>query len=317
MELATSDIIAIGSAVISTLTLIHTVQSAKANSLQIEELARRYERHTGLIATHQASQKYVALLSDVSLRFEEILAKLAYPASEAQRAIGEVFDSFDSKPGEHPYLRHAFQDLVDRVRKAYDFELTYQTGLNLADRIRQLKFIRSEFDQYMEARADTPPKKSFFDLFFKRQSQPASPEDYIRRSAEFWQSLNSIYERIPREREPEVFSKALECIAEYRRLHEASRDELQELELRLENGLKENSLELIKIENTPILGDKYTRTKGDIARALAFYFPDFYHIESIQVEDGIAYSLYAGSILRIMADHHTWGRLGGRRLYMR
>lgn len=316
MELAASDIIAAGSAVVSTLTLIHTVQSAKSNNLQIEELARRYERHTGLIATHQASQKYVTLLSDVSLRFEEILAKLAYPASEAQRAIGEVFDLFDTKRGDHPYLRHAFQDAVDRVRKAYDYELTYQTGLNLADRIRQLKFVRPDFERYVEARNEVAPKKSIFD-FFKRRPRPTSPEAYIEQSEEFWESLKSIYERIPHKQEPEVFFKTLKCISEYRKLHEQSRDELRELELRLENGLKENSLELFRIQNTPILGDRYMRTKGDIARVLAMYFPDFYGIESVRVEDGIAYALYAGSVLRIMADHHSWGNMGGPRFYMR
>lgn len=304
MEFQTSDLIAMCSLIIALLAYRHTVKSSQSTSSQIQKTSERYFNLSSNIALAEASKKYVLLLSDVSREFEEITRELSYPALVASRNIGASFDMYDKKISDHPYLRHCFNNAITIVREAYDYELTYQTGLNITDRIRSLKYIKD--DIYQNNKLEQ--KNSIFS-FFKKECSSQTPEEKISSSTLFWDSVKEIYARISSEDEHKVFKETLKHLSQYRKLHENKRERLNELEKKLESAIKENALEMFDIQDIPNLGPKLYRVKSDICRYKELYFPDFHGIESTPISDGIAYSIYSGSIVLIASQHFMWGTI--------
>lgn len=304
MEVETSDLIAIFSLIFAFLAYRHSVKSSQSTSEQMQKISEEHLRLSSNVALTEASQKYVLLLSDVNRQFEMITKELAYPALAASRSIGECFDKYDTRSSGHPYLRHCFHKAITLVREAYDHELTYQTGLNLTDRIRSLKHIKDDVRHY----GKSEHKKSIFS-FLRIKCPPQSPEEKINSSTVFWDSVKEIYTRIPSSEEPSLFNDALAYLDEYRKLHESKREQLRKLEEKLEEAIKENALEMFDIGDVPNLGQRFYRVKGDIGRYRELYFPDFHGIESVQILDGIAYSIYAGSIAFIASQHFMWGKI--------
>jgi len=297
-----SDAIAFFSLIVAFMAYRHTVMSSRDNAKQIQDISNKHLRLSSNIAISEASQKYVSLLSNVNREFEEIVSKLAYPSLKASIKIGNVFDDFDTQNQAHPYLRHAFHTGIRVVREAYDKELTYQTGLNLVSRLRALKFIKGDVATYQPEK----PDRSIF-AFLRKQKKPNGPEEIINASIVFWDSLKTIYDRIPEEKEAELFNRIHPYIAEYSRLHREFRQRLEELEKQLEDAIKENSLEMFEIREVPSLGTKFYRVKGDIDRVRELYFPDLHGLDGISVHDGISYSFYAASVLFIVSQHFMWG----------
>jgi len=303
VTIETSDAIAFFSLIIAFVAYRHTVTSSRDNAKQIQDISNTHLRLSSNIAISEASQKYVLLLANVNREFEEIVSKLAYPALIASTKIGDVFDEFDTQNQARPYLRHAFHTGVTVVREAYDKELTYQTGLNLASRLRALKFIKGDVATYQPEK----PDRSIF-AFLRKHNKPNGAEEIINASMVFWDSLKKIYDRIPEEKEAALFHRIHPYIEEYSRLHRESRQRLEELEKQLEAAIKENSLEMFEIRDVPSLGTKLYRVKGDIGRVRELYFPDLHGLDGISVNDGIAYSLYAASVLFIVSQHFMWGK---------
>lgn len=304
MEVETSDLIAICSLIIAFLAYKHSVKSSQSTSAQMQKISEEHLKLSSNVALTEASQKYVLLLSDVNRQFEMITKELAYPALVASRNIGECFDKYDNRKSGHPYLRHCFDKAITLVREAYDHELTYQTGLNLTGRIRSLKYIKDDVSRYEKSE----PERSIFS-FLKKERLPQSPEEKINSSTDFWENVKEIHTRISGDEEPNLFNETLGYLDEYRKLHESKREQLQELEERLEEAIKENALEMFDIGDITNLGQKFYRVKGDIGRYRQLYFPDFQGIDSLQISDGIAYSIYAGSIVFIASQHFMWGKI--------
>lgn len=304
MAVETSDLIAICSLGVAFFAYMHAVKSSQSTSVQIQKISEEHLRLSSSVALNEASQKYVSLLADVNQEFERITKELAYPALVASRSIGEVFDKYDTQDIGHPHLRHCLHTALTIVREAYDHELTYQTGLNLMDRIRALKYIKNDVSQYEKA----SPEKSLFS-FLKKERPPQTPEEKINSSTAFWDSVKEIYTRIPSNAEPQLFKDTLSHLKEYRKLHESKRDQLKSLEEKLESAIKENALEIFDIRDIPNLGQKFFRVKSDIGRYRELYFPDFHGIETQNILDGIAYSIYSASIAFIASQHFMWGKI--------
>lgn len=304
MVVETSDLIVLCSLGVAFFAYRHAVKSSQSTSAQIQKISEEHLRLSSNVALNEASQKYVSLLADVNQEFEQITKELARLALVASRSIGESFDKYDTQDSGYPYLRHCFHNAITIVREAYDHELTYQTGLNLADRIRSLKYIKDDVNQYKK----TSPEKSIFS-FLKRERPPQTPEEKINSSTVFWDSVKEIYTRIPSDNEPQLFKDALNHLEEYRKLHESKRDQLNNLDKKLESAIKENTLEMFDIRDIPNLGQKFYRVKSDIGRYRELYFPDFHGIETVNISDGIAYSIYSGSIAFIASQHFMWGKI--------
>ncbi|HAS8552038.1 hypothetical protein [Vibrio harveyi] len=304
MELTISELISLLSLVIAFLAYRHTVNSSLSTAKQIQNISDDHLRLNSNVALAKSSQKYVLLLHEVNSQFEEITEELSYPALKASTDIGELLDKYDDSGTGHPYLRHCFHKMITIVREAYDHELTYQTGLNLTSRVRSLKFIKDDVLEYEKNK----PKKPVFS-FLKKEAPPKTPEEYINLSTTFWDSAKEIYTRVPRAKESEVFKETLNIIQTYRELHESKRELLEKLENKLELAIKENSLETYDIRDIPNLGSKFYRVKGDIGRYRQLYFPDFYNLEKVSVCDGVAYSVYAGSIMFMASQHFMWGKI--------
>ncbi|TWC21576.1 MULTISPECIES: hypothetical protein [unclassified Pseudomonas] len=302
MTVSISEVTALLSLFVAFVAYRNSVVSSRDNSKKIDKIANDYMVLTSNIAISEASKKYISLLSEVNKEFECIVAKLAHPALSGSVNIGDVFDEFDAQRHSHPYLRHALNTSVRVVREAYDYELTYQTGLNLVSRLRALKFIKGDVVLYESEKS----KASVF-AFLKKKSVPQGPEEIIAESSVFWESLGSVYNRIPEEKESELFRKVLPCIQEYIALHSEYRPRLKVLEEKLEDAIKENSLEMFNIRDVSGLGEKFYRVKGDIGRMRELYLPDFYRIEEVPVSEGVSYSLYAASVLFIASQHFMWG----------
>lgn len=304
MAVETSDLIALCSLGVAFIAYRHAVKSSQSTTAQINKISEEHLRLSSNVALNEASKKYVSLLADVNQEFELITKELAYPALVASRSIGESFDKYDTQDSGQPYLRHCFHNAITIVREAYDNELTYQTGLNLTDRIRSLKYIKDDVNQYEK----TSPEKSLFS-FLKKERPPQTPEEKINSSTAFWDSVKEIYIRIPSNDESKLFRDVLNHLDEYRKLHESKLGQLKELEEKLESAIKENALEIFDIRDIPNLGQKFYRVKSDIGRYRELYFPDFHGIETVNISDGIAYSIYSGSIALIASQHFMWGKI--------
>lgn len=302
MTIATSDFIALCSLIVAFFAYRHSVTSSQDNAKQIQIISNTHFQLSSNIAISEASQKYVSLLANVNREFEEIVGKLADPAARASRLIGDTFDDFDSQQLTLPYLRHAFHTAITVVREAYDEELTYQTGLNLVFRLRALKFIKGDVATYQP---ETPDRSIF--SFLKKQNKPNNPEEIINASTAFWDSLKTIYSRIPEEKEAALFRHIYRYIEEYSCLHRESHQRLDALEKQLEDAIKENSLEMYQIRDVPSLGTKFYRVKGDIGRIRELFLPDLDGLGGHPTQDGVAYSLYAACVLYIVSQHYMWG----------
>ncbi len=303
MEISVSELLAFFSVIVAALAYRHSVESSNASSKQIQEISNNYLRMTSNIALNQASQKYVLLLKEVNDEFEGIVNKISSHALEGSMNIGNIFDSIDTNAMSHPHLRHAFHECITTVRNAYDRELTYQTGLNLMSRIRFLKYIKNDVVSYSKSKVG----KSLF-TFFKKSTKNKTPEEIINTSTQFWESLKIIYERTPLNSEPELFRKVSECVSEYSKLHKEVRCNLESLEKKLEDAVKENELETFDIRENAGLGYKLYQVKGDIGRYRELYFPDLHGLDDVPVHEGVAYSIYIGSVLYVASQYHAWGR---------
>jgi hypothetical protein len=304
MEIQTSDLIAFTSLAVAIMAHRHSVNSSRENDRRVDKIVETYLAHSSSIALAEQSQKYVTLLARVNKDFEEIMDRLAYPALRASTRIGEVLDQFDNEQGQHPYLRHALNTAVEAVLRAYDRELTYQTGLNLASRLRELKHVRKDVASY---EPENPPPRIV--SFLRRRREPTSPEEKLSASPSYWESLKSLYARVPRSAEPELFRQVLALTRDFSELHKEARPRLSELEHELESALRENAFEMYELRKVPGLGPRFDRVKGDIDRVSELYFPDFFGIENFDVGEGIAYSLYAATVLYIVSQRFMWGRL--------
>ncbi|MCP1479518.1 hypothetical protein J2Y88_001829 [Pseudomonas chlororaphis] len=306
MSLSVSEVIALFSLGVAVFAYRHSVGAAQRNSRQIEEIASNQMRLSSSIAMGEASQKYVALLSDVNREFEGMVKKLSHAALMATTNICSTLDEFDTDRTAHPRLRHALHDCVEIVRQAYDQELSYQTGANLAFRLRSLKSIKDDIAAY-----ESPKGMDSIFSFLRQQPRPSRPEELIHGSALFRNSLKTLYKRIPADREAMLFTQVVPHIKEFVELHSEYRDRLRALELQLDEAIKENSLEMFKICNVPGLGPEFYRVKGDICRISNLYFPDLYRAEEIaeHIQDGVAHSLYVASTLFIVSQHFMWGKI--------
>ncbi|WP_374288100.1 hypothetical protein [Pseudomonas fluvialis] len=304
MEVTASELIALFSLAVAFLAYRHSVKSSLSTAQQMQRISDDHLQLSANVALTEASQKYVLLLSKINRSFEEIVSELAYPALKASTKIGESLDKYDELSVGHSHLRHCFHKAISVVREAYDHELTFQTGLNLTSRLRSLKFIKDDVAQYEK----NQPGKSIFS-FLRKEKAPHTPEEHINLSTAFWDSAKEIYSRIPSNKEPEVFKDTLNALEKFIQLHESKRELLESLENELEQAIKENAFEMFEIRDIPNLGPKFYRVKGDIGRLRELYFPDFHSIESVPVSDGIAYSIYAGSIVYIVSQHFMWGEI--------
>jgi len=66
---------------------------------------------------------------------------------------------------------------------------------------------------------------------------------------------------------------------------------------------------MFDIREIPNLGSKFYRVKGDIGRIRELNFPDLHGLEEINVSDGIAYSVYVGSVVFLTSQHFMWGKM--------
>jgi len=299
-----SVIIALFSLVVACLAYRHAVTSSAATSKQINKVSEDHLKLSSNIALTEASQKYVVLLNEVNLEFEGIIKDLSYPALKASREIGEALEKYDNSTSSSPALRHCFHNAITVVREAYDQELTFHTGSNLVSRIRYLKFIKGDVSSYEKS----DHQKSIFS-FLKKDELPKTPEQLINRSTVFWDAVKEIYSRVPSNKECEYFRDTLGIISEYIQLHESKRQSLDNLERKLEDAIKENGLEMFDIREIPNLGSKFYRVKGDIGRIRELHFPDLHGLEEINVSDGIAYSVYVGSVVFLTSQHFMWGKM--------
>jgi hypothetical protein len=237
------------------------------------------------------------------MEFEEIVKNLSAPARSVCTKIGIVFDQFDSEQMAHPCLSHAFETSISIVRKAYDKELISQTGDNLEWRIEALRFLKDDVIKYKKVKL----KKSIFS-FWKKLQNPKTPEEIIDSSTDFWNSVETIYDRIPENKVADLFIQTSKHLSEYSQLHNEIIEKLESLERRLEDAIKENTLEMFNIEEIPNLGQKFYRVKGDIDRYKKLSFLDYYEMGNDLVYDGIGHSIYAGSIVFIASQHFMWGK---------
>jgi hypothetical protein len=303
MKVGPSEIIAFLSFLVAFAAFRHSIRSSKSMSKQIQNISDSHLRLSSNVAFSQASQEYVSLLSEVNMEFEEIVKNLSTPAHEVCIKIGNVFNQFDSEQRVHPYLSDAFDTSISIVSKAYGKELIYQTGGNLKWRINALRFLKDDVVKYKKAKL----KKSIFS-FLKKLQNPKTPEEIIDSSTDFWNSVETIYDRIPEDKVPELFNKISKHLSEYSQLHNEIIEKLESLERRLEEAIKKNKLEIFNIEAIPNLGKKFYRVKGDIDRYKKLSIIDYHEIGSDFVSDGIAYSICAGSIIFIASKHFMWGK---------
>jgi hypothetical protein len=299
-----SEIIALFSLAVAFFAYKHAVTSSAATSKQIHLIAEDHLKLSSNIALTEASQKYVLLLNEVNQDLEGIIKELSYPALKASTEIGEALEQYDNATSSSPSLRHCFHNAITVVREAYDQELTFQTGSNLVSRIRHLKFIKDDVSNYEKF----DPEKSIFS-FLKKEEPPKTPEQQINRSTVFWDAVKEIYSRVPSNKECEYFRDTLEILSEYRQLHESKHQLLEDLERKLEAAIKENALEMFDIRDIPNLGSKFYRVKGDIGRIRELHFPDLQGVEEYNVSDGIAYSVYAASVVFLTSQHFMWGKI--------
>lgn len=285
---------------VAALAYRYSVKSAKENRRISQEIADKHSFQLEVIERNKASEKYVKVLAEVRFELEKVVNELYYPASEANRIIGEVFDSYDRLvPHGTPYLRHALNNCIRIVYASYDSELAYQTGQNLVSRLQCFR--------YKEDNPGILYKKRSVWLNFFRSNPNYFPEEKLQNSLGFSKNIKVIYDRIDRDKESELFTKVLSHASKYIELHKKHKPKLVELKNKLESAKKENALEWFDIERVDILGQKFRRTQGDINRLEAFSLLDIEGFDKYPVHEGVGFSLYAASILYIVSMYSSWG----------
>jgi hypothetical protein len=259
------------------------------------------------VAVSTTSQKYVAQLAGIKGEYDKVAKELGKSAGEAFRAIYDIIDLYDNNDIGESSLRHVYNENVNIVRKAYDFEFTYQPGLYLIDQLRALKY----FDRNSVLEHITQKDSDLLEIF-KSKSNPASTNDKIFQSKTFNKNLASLYGRIPESSEPQIFIDAMKCAYEYIKLHERSRVLLRQLLEKMESMERENQLEIFNLNEIPKLGDGFRRLKGDATRLVELGLVDFMNYDQFKNYDGISHVLYIGSVLQLASQYHSWGLYSDR-----
>lgn len=285
------------------ISLVALRQAARSSRLS-EQTAERQNQLDYRIAEQESGKRYVDLLHDVNVEFEQILQELTRLAADSRGSIEKVFDKYDTSKENNPYLRHAFHAATEDVRNGCDVELTYNTGENLLMRLRCIKSIEREGLVF-----ERPVKRGFMDFF--RRPKRRTTEFELHTCPNFWEQSSHLYRRIPAVLESELFREIYPHVHAYREGHKRHLEKLESLQQLLEQGYERNRFELFKIDDMPFLGTRYRRILGDIKRIVAFDIPDFYGLEDLRCHDGIAYALFAGSVLCIVQDYSLWGRRYG------
>ena len=277
--------------------LFSLLDIAQETGKRIEEIALEHHKLTVSVALHDASQKYVDLLYEVQTEFHEIVQDIQYPLSDIQKHIGYSFDVFDSHKNTIPHLRHAFDESLTIIRHAYDCYFDLQPGGYI---LEQMKFLKSLDRENLPNR-----NKQYFHLFSRPKA--ISPKEYIDQSSDFSKNIRYIYERIPANKETELYKYSFQYIDEGQKLLVSYHDQLDALYDRLENGLKRNDIEQFDLTNITNLGDQYLKIKKDIDRVRKLY-PCLSNPEDYYVHNGIALTLYAGMIFFLLSDYSQWGK---------
>lgn len=282
----------------------NTVKSGSATSNLARDISEDHKNLNAYFALRLATEKYVPQISSINKDFKKIVKELSESAYGTLNKIEESIDKYDTSEKRHPYLRHCYHRMIEEVRRAYDKDLAYQHSAYVMPNLRGLKLIR--FD------VDAPELKGFKPSFFFsrwRKTEPLTPSQVLDLSTSFWGNAEQIYTRVPREKEHEFFSETLALLKEYRDLHAQHSDKLKELSCQLAEIICENEVEMFQITEVPVLGQKFRKLQRDIEYYRNFGFQDFSGLESAQIHDGIAFSVYAGSVLFILSQNFMWGKL--------
>ena len=297
---------------------------------QLEELSIKHRNLIFALETTKVAQKYVKVLSACQLSSEKSLRYLASVALQTRKEVGEVFDFYDSQKFKTPYLRHSFHRATEIVRNAYDFELTYQTGLNLIERLRSLKFLdKDDIANHTQKTIHDFSILKFFKGNISNRLKPyfkisqhsqieelhvdnerfEKPEIIINKNSEFWSHLKEIYNRIPEKDIPFLYSKAHNYLKKYCSEFDQIKNVLLKNTETLGQILQENELEPISLKDIPNLGDKFHHFYGKCSRLIHFDLIDIRALDEVFDSSGISILIYAGSCLAIVGSHMLWGEI--------
>lgn len=272
-------------------------------SLRTQAKAEEHQRLISLKVFFDTTQKYSTILHEVTDELAPLISELRAVAAKAHDDMAYIFNEFDNTHSSKTELRHVFIHATRKVREEFDFTIANYNGQYLANSLRFLKDTENRFKHYQ----DRNFKVGLFSML-RRGKAHRAPEDRIMASKSFRDDLKQLYQRIPKDCEAELLTQTYRHIQRFTDTLAIHEEQLKRLQHRLEKGLMENDRESsIKIAEIPDLGYNYLLRKWDIERIRHLNLCDVPNAEKYAIPTGIAYSVYAGSVLQIIATYDTWG----------
>ncbi|ACS80170.1 hypothetical protein [Maridesulfovibrio salexigens] len=247
------------------------------------------------------SRHYIDRLNKVSEDFNQVIAELASVAEQSHSDIMHVFDDFDTLEMSTPFLRHEFYSATEEVMTYYDEDITFKHGLYLINQIRRIKEI-----DYISTENNPPKKKWFWFKILKKPNNYSKRDDW-QISNTFNMHVVEIYTRIQKKDEPKLYEQVYKHLNLYRQKHHELRHRIEHLQDRLEKMRIENTRDPINFKDVPNFGRKFYQLKNDISIIKNFDLIDIPKVEYFPIQNGVALSIYAGCVLRIIAHYEIWG----------
>lgn len=251
-------------------------------------------------------EKYRALLSENMTAHRSNLRELSRKASAALNHCIDVFDDLDEKRGKAKRpLRHLIHEASEMVFYAFKGQMNWQTGLNLAFRLRYF----SRIEEHLEPMQDRSSKRDFRNdsrkLYF--QDRSFAQERMLPEDAHFCALIEEMRQRISPNNGGKLLVKENQCIAPVKLLWDSLKEDFGRSHENLENALKENELEQFGLPESSRLSEKYGQWSATLDILVQLNF--------LCVDDGFAdkYSnyisicLYNCALLHALVDVESWG----------
>lgn len=267
------------------------------------------ESQTQSLLTHQSNFEYVRKYSDAltnsKQKVEPFIEEISQTAFTVLNYIINDVDRFSQDRGyRETATGHILNEIGCHLFNAFSYEMPWQTSLKLYSRFRVVFDLEMDFDELKP----TISKINLQDSYNNWKNEYL--EIKLRNTKEFVALLSRFFNTIePEQREP-IYKFCLEASESVFCLLKDSQNFFKSERVKLENMLRSNELEEVKISDYPKLANEFK----SFTRKLEF-LENFSLLEYSIVCDYPSYKLSQVLLIimfmRLLQHHSSWGNYIG------
>ncbi len=265
-------------------------------------------RHEGYLAhayrVKEAHQPYLELYSRLKKTHQKTFSDLSLLASESLRVCANTFDTFDVHRESRP-LRHLIHESSEMVFYAFNGQLGFQTGANIAWRFGRIAYIEDDLPE-------DPAEYALSD--FRQRARSAYMQDRndyqesrLISDESFRSLVRDLKRRTDAKRGGELLMTVQEQMTELRAAWREARGRFREGREEIEEAFEKNALEAFPLSSSPLIRRALSKMSAQ--------FDSLDHLQALEVERDSAHKyqnyisvcIYNCALLHAVCGLHSWG----------